>query len=262
MKVKSISFFFCFFLANLAFSNITILNGLTHTYTGRSGQVISGEVILINGSSEEERVTFELNDAIFYCDAPRIFTNEETHPKSSNDWFKAELMDLVLNPKEKYVYRFTITIPNDQQLRGSYWTVLMVNAEKPIKEETLTDNIGLNTKMRYAVGLLTHVNDFDAVNLEFNDMQLGKKTENTNANMDIKLQNHSLFIEEVLLSLEVYDKNGVKVYEGKSTRKKIFPGACASFNLDISTVPEGDYECVLIADAREEYIGTNISLQL
>ncbi|SHJ84488.1 hypothetical protein SAMN04487911_14411 [Arenibacter nanhaiticus] len=262
MKIRYFSFFICIFLSNLVFSNITVLNGLTHTYNGRSGQVISGEVILINSSSEEERVTFELNDAIFYCDAPRVFTNEETHNRSSNDWFKAELMDVVLNPKEKFVYRFTISIPHDQELRGSYWTVLMVNAEKPIKEEALTENIGLNTKMRYAVGLLTHVNDFDAVNLEFNDLQLGAKTADTNANLDITLQNHSLFIEEVLLSLEVYDQNGVKVYEGKSTRKKIFPGVCASFKLDISMVPEGDYECVLIADAREEYIGTNISLQL
>jgi len=262
MKVKSISFFFCIFLSNLVFSNISVINGLTHTYTGTSGQVISGEVILVNGSSQEERVTFELSDAIFYCDAPRIFTNEETHPRSSNDWFKAELMDVVLNPKEKYVYRFTITIPNDQQIRGSFWTILMVNAEKPIKEEALTESIGLNTKMRYAVGLLTHVNELDAVNLEFNDIQIVKKTEKTNSNLDIKLQNHSSFIEETLLSLEVYDKNGVKVFEEKSTRKKIFPGACTDFNIDISSIPEGDYECILIAESREEYVGANISLQL
>lgn len=259
--IKIIVLFFFFFNVQVVLSNVLVLNGLTHEYSGQPGETVSGEVILINSSSENQRVTFDLNDAIFSCTANRFFTKDSTHIQSSRNWFVGDLMDRTLYPKEKFVYRFKIVIPHDETLVGSFWSMLMINIDKPIKEETLKDRIGLDTKVRYAIGLLTNVNSYDQVNLDFLDVDIVKNSGELSEILNIKVGSDSNFIEGVRLSLEVYDKNGNLVFEGDTKRNMIFPGYCRDFGIDISTLETGDYTCVLVANTREEFFGTNFTLQ-
>lgn len=262
MKTNHYFFIICFLLVQLMFSNVLVMNGLTHVYSGRSGETITGEVILINSSSIEQRVTFDLNDALFSCSKDRVFSDTESHSKSSRSWFMGNLMDITLAAKERFVYKFDIQIPKNQDINGSFWSVLMVNIEQPIKEETLNAQIGLDTKISYAIGLLTHVNSFEEMNMDFQSIDLIKDTDDFKKQLEIKLINESAFIEVVKLSLEVYNTHGDLVLTNNSKRVLNFPGFCKDYSLDVSELPIGEYECVLIAEAREEFIGTNFSLKL
>ncbi|KYG74927.1 hypothetical protein EV198_0562 [Roseivirga ehrenbergii] len=245
-------------LASSAFASVTIINGLTHMYNGNSGDVIVGEIVLINGSDIEQRVKFSINEAIFSCGANRVFTEMNPHLQSSSGWIDSGVTERLLLPRERYVHKFKITIPKDQGLKGSFWSVMMVYVERPIKEEMLNNSIGLNTKIRYAVGLLTNVNGFDEPNLDFEQVQLDEKT--GKRALGIKMKNDGAFIEGVKLSLEVYDSKGNKVKVLETDRNLVFPGVCKDYIIDISDLPEGEYQCLLLAEARKEYVGTNISL--
>lgn len=245
-------------LGSSAFASVTIINGLTHMYNGNSGDVIEGEVVLINGSDIEQRVKFSINEAIFSCGANRIFTEKNPHLQSSSEWIDSGITERLLLPRERYVHKFKIRIPKDQSLKGSFWSVMMVYVERPIKEEMLNNSIGLNTKIRYAVGLLTNVNGYDQPNLDFEQVQLEDKT--GKKALGIKMKNDGAFIEGVKLSLEVYDANGNKVKVLETDRNLVFPGVCKDYIIDISDLPKGEYQCLLLAEARKEYVGTNISL--
>lgn len=259
----SIFLFIAFMLtANILFGNVAIINGLTQVNTGQSGDIISGEVIFLNTSTEEQRIVFEINEALFFCDSPRTYTEKNPHAQSSSDWFLAEVMDQVLAPKEKYVYKYTITIPENKELRGSFWTMLMVTIEKPIKEESLNDNIGLNTKLRYGVALITNVNSFDDVNLDFDHADLKYNEIETSKELEVKIKNNGSFIEGVVLTLEVYDSSGNKIDKFSTDRNIVFPATCRDYFLDVSTLPAGKYQCLLLAESREEFAGTNLSLTI
>lgn len=244
--------------ASNALASVTIINGLTHVYKGNSGDMIEGEIVLINGSDVEQRVRFMINEALFSCNANRVFTEKDPHAQSSSDWIENGAGERLLLPKERYVHRFKIRIPEDQSLKGSFWSVMMVYVEKPIKEEMLNNSIGLNTKIRYAVGLLTNVNSLDQPNLDFEQVQLDEKS--GKKALGVKLRNDGSFIEGVKLSLEVYDANGKKVKVLETDRNMVFPGVCKDYIIDISDLPEGQYECLLLAETRKEFVGTNISL--
>ena len=138
----------------------------------------------------------------------------------------------------------------------------MVSVDNPIKEELLTNNIGLNTKIRYAVGLLTHVNSFDEVNLDFEKVDLTLDTLSYEKALDIKVRNDGTFIEGVELTLEVYDASGKKVDEFTTDRNMVFPGVCKNYLLDVSVLPDGEYQCMLLAGSRDEYTGANFTLSL
>lgn len=262
MKTRILTLITLFLIIVKSYSSVVVMNGLTHSYSGVSGDVITGEIILINSSDEEQRVTFELNDIIFSCTENRIFTSETTHSQSSIDWFNAELMDKTLRSKEKYIYRFTITIPKNQNLKGSFWSTLMVNVEKPIKEEALNAKVGLDTRIRYSVALLTDVNMKEEVNIDFKSIALNEAKTNGKRELDVKVYNESEFIEGVKLTLEVYNDDGEKIFESETDRNMAFPGFCRDYKVDLTSLAIGEYECVLIAESREKFIGANITLTI
>ncbi|WP_339919829.1 hypothetical protein [uncultured Flavobacterium sp.] len=260
MKTANLTFILFAFLINSTFANVIVYNGLTHVYSGNIGDVIYGEVILVNTSEVEERVTFTLSDAIFSCTTNRIFSQKRTHSNSSNEWFKGDLLDKVLGPKEKFVYKFTIEVPADNSLKGSYWSVLMVNVEEPISEKNLSNGVSLNNKVRYGIALITNINEFEEIDIDFSTIELIEDNETKAKHLDVKILNNSVFLENIKLALEIYNKEGNKVYELKTNRSRTFPGFCKDYKFDISSLAKGDYECILIAESREEFLGTNISL--
>ncbi|PIB34031.1 hypothetical protein BFP72_00590 [Reichenbachiella sp. 5M10] len=242
--------------------SVTVLNGLSHMYSGQSGEEIRGHVVLLNTSDQTERVRFELNEAIFSCDSSRVFTNREAHSQSSSAWFASDVMDKELAPNEQYIYDYSIHIPEDESLQGSYWTVLMVSVENSVSAEQLMSGVSIDSKVRYAIGLMTHVNAFDQVQLDFDDVELALDTLDYAQALDIRLKNDGQFIEGVSLILEVYDMDGEKVTDIYSDRNMVFPGVCKRYLMDISSLPDGEYYCLLLANARDEYAGTSISLTL
>ncbi|PKA82619.1 hypothetical protein ATE92_0753 [Ulvibacter sp. MAR_2010_11] len=261
MKIKLIIIASILFCVQEIQANVIILNGLTHSYSGVSGQTYEGQIILVNISDENQRVTFDLNEAIYDCQTGRSFVKDIAHKNSSSGWFDSSVRDIVLIPKEKYAFKYNITIPNDKTLEGSYWTTLIVNVEKPIREEVIK-NIGLDTKIRYAIRLLTDINENEDVQLDFEDVVLTDNPINSEKLLDVKILNESIYIENVRLALEIYNTSGTKVLDIKTKRAKIFPEVCRDFSVDVSDLPKGTYECVLIADSRDEYTGTNLTLTI
>ncbi|MGO4911752.1 WxL protein host-binding domain-containing protein [Leeuwenhoekiella sp. W20_SRS_FM14] len=242
-------------------AGVIVLNGLTHTFSGNSGEYIQGELVLMNTTDQEQQIVFKLNDAIYSCGNDRIFSDSITHEQSSKSWFEGNLMDKFIGPKEKFVYKYQIKIPEDKSINGTFWSVLMIEIAKPVKKEHLTRQIDLSTKIRYAVGLITHVNQASNVELDFTDVHINKNELNENS-LKINLLNKSKYVEGVQLNLEVYDEEGENILKSKTKRLMVFPGMCIDYNLDISTLKKGTYQCILTADSRKEYIGTNISLNI
>lgn len=260
MRTQILTNLALFLFVNISYSSVVVVNGLTHVHNGVNGETITGEIILMNTSIKDQRVTFNLSEAIFSCDSPRVFSNLQSHDQSSSAWYDGNLMDKVLAPKEKYIYKYSIHIPNDETLEGTFWTSLMIEVETPIKEERLTNKIDLDTKVRYAVGLVTNVNEQEQIKVDFNGVELCR-TETTKS-LKVKISNQSTFLSGVKLSLEIFNKKGVMILELKSGRNMVFPNSCREFNFNLAPLEAGEYEGVLIANAKEEYLGTTISLKL
>ena len=261
MRNLAIKTVLVFLLSFTTQAGVVVLNGLTHTSSGNSGDIIEGEIVLLNTTDQEQRLIFKLSDALYSCGSTRIFSDSLTHTQSSKSWFLGSLMDKVLIPKEKYVYKYALKIPKDYTVSGTFWSVLMIEVQKPIKKERLTQQIDLDTKVRYAIGLITHVNQKSEVNLDFKNVQLQENEDHKNS-LQVNLFNSSDYVEGVRLNLEVYNENGDQILKTKTKRLMVFPNMCIDYNLDISHLKTGSYQCLLTADARKEYVGTNISLNI
>jgi hypothetical protein len=242
-----------------ASGSVVILNGLTHIHHTSAGNIIEGQIILLNSGESNERVTFQLNDIHFPCGNERKFTFSETHPRSSKNWFESNITDKLLLPNERFVYKYRILVPNKDTVYGSYWSAIMVEVEKPIKEEKIEENFNVESKIRYAVGIIANVEKVEELQLEFDYIDFLSGIDN-NSSLEVRLQNISDFLENIHLQLEIYDETGKKVFQENSIRKRIFPGSCTKFEINVTDLPSGSYECMLLAESRNEYVGANINL--
>ncbi|MEH6406576.1 MAG: hypothetical protein V7767_04780 [Leeuwenhoekiella sp.] len=184
-----------------------------------------------------------------------------SHERSSLTWFEGNLGDKVLAPNERFVYRFSINIPEDAALKGSFWNMVMIQVEKPMQQQQ-SNAVALNSKMQYAVGVMTNVNNIEELDLNFKSIDFLPEAGLPSKNLSVNLENETLFVEDVKLLLEIYDATGTKIMEKTTIRNLIFPGFCQEFIIDLSSLSKGSYQCMLIADSREEYVGANINLNI
>ena len=101
------------FFIQLSFSNVIILNGLTHTHKSKSGSTVTGVIKLKNTKNTEQRVLIYFNDLFQNCGEETNLTAKKTHPKSIREWISTDINEYVLQGKEEYELVYSINVPND-----------------------------------------------------------------------------------------------------------------------------------------------------
>lgn len=262
MKTRGIIFITSVLVYSYVFPNVFVLNGLTHFYSGKSGDVISGQVVLKNVSTETQYVTFELSDAIFSETEGRMLSSGNGHSQSSKAWFNGSLMTKTLHPEERYVYQFTIQIPSNGQLKGIYWSMLLINVKDRYKWGNLEDTVDSPPTTSHNITLITHLENDDLLNLDFKSIGIRNNSVTLESELEVLLYNHGPTMEAVRLSVEVYDREGNIIFERSTERLQTMPGLSKDFKIDFSQLPDGDYECVLLADiGGDGFIATRFDLR-
>jgi hypothetical protein len=243
---KSLLFLFLVLSIQVSNANIVVLNGLTHVHQSASGQLITGIIKLKNAGESEQRVIIYFNDLFQECGKETVLTADDSHNNSIKSWLTTNVNEHVFLANEEYELIYTINVPNDVAIDGSYWGVLMVEIEKPIKEDELEYGVKLESKVRYGIQIIADINERTPSELEFYDIKIEEPDGNKLINVNLK--NLGSFYVEPTLMLEVFNGNGEQAKKVEVKFKKVYPNSCKSFSLDISGLPKGAYTAVLVAD--------------
>ena len=257
----SLLFFLTFSFQHHAFCSIVISNGLTHIHKVEEGQVVRGFIEIQNAGLKNRSVKVYQKDYSFTYKGDVFYNDPTTNPRSNANWIDFSPGYLELEPKQKSVINYEITIPEGQQLSGSYWSVLMVEGIEGIKPELSQSGLSVSTIMRYAIQIATNIGDTGENNLEFVEAKLDKIDGQKVGSVAIVNSGERLLIPEV--SIELFDEEGQSIRLIKTTKKKIYPGTSARFFLELEDLPKGEYEAVVLADCTEvDVFGLNLSLSL
>jgi len=263
-NIISCTFFFFFlslFFQNQAFCSIVISNGLTHIHKVEAGQVVRGFVEIQNAGFQNRAIRVYQKDYSFTHDGAVFYDNPNTNERSNANWIDFSPGYLELEPQQKSVINYEITIPEGQDLLGSYWSVLMVEGIETTVPELPQSGLSVSTIMRYAIQIATNIGDSGENNLEFIEAKLEKIDGQKVGSIALINSGERLLIPEV--SIELFDKEGQSVGVVKTAKKKIYPGTSARFFLALADIPKGDYEAVVLADCTEtDVFGLNLSLSL
>jgi len=241
-------------------AKVAITNGLTHEEQVTPGDRHKGMIELVNSSDTETSVRLYQTDYWFSCTGENRYDKPGTLPRSNASWITLTETFITLKAHESRSVEYETTVPDKDTLRGTYWSVIMVEAIGNPDTLSFQKKININTITRYAVQVITHIGETGSSDLQFLNVGI-KKEGNTMLEVDISNTGERALRPEP--EIEIFDSAGVSQGVVKTDRKRIFPGTSARFQLDMSKIKPGNYTGVLVANCDEDHVyGTNVKFDL
>lgn len=251
------------FFSSISVSNagIVVLNGLTHENTGQPGESYRGTIQIQNTEGKGKSVRVYQKDYWFSYTGESKHDEAGTTERSNAGWitFNSELM--TLDSGQVATIDFEIQIPSEDSLRGTYWSVIMVEGITPPDTTKSAGGVKINTAIRYAVQIVTNIGNTGKSDLQFLNLELAKENEINVLN--VAIENIGERLLKPKLSLELFDSEGNSAGIINSEARKTYPGTSIKSTLVLDGIKPGNYNAILVADCGDDSMfGTNLSLEI
>jgi len=232
-----------------ALAGVSVHGSLTQEQQVAAGQAYSGTITLINTGEQEEAVKIYGTDYLFYRDGTSDYGEPGAGPRSNAGWLTFEPHEMVIPAGATALVSYTVAVPGDQPLAGTYWSVLMV--EVPGNSGMVSDagsgsQLGIRQVLRYGIQVVTNIEDSGERQLDFVETRLVRDGKQRTLQLD--LENTGQRWLRPALWTELYDGSGNCVGKFDGGTLRTYPGTSVRFKIDLSGVAPGEYKAVAIAD--------------
>lgn len=242
-------------------ASIIILNGLTHENSAQPGENYRGVIKIQNTAKNSKSARIYLRDYWFSYNGESKHDPAGTVERSNAGWITFNPEFVTLDTSETATIDFEVKIPETDSLRGTYWSVLMVEGITTPDTTNLNLGVKINTAIRYAIQIVTNIGNTGKSDLQFLNLELVK--ENGINFLDVAVENIGERILKPEISLELFDESGNSSGIIKSDRRKTYPGTSIKSTLVLEAIKPGNYNGVLLADCDADHVfGTNLTLEI
>ncbi|MCJ7459617.1 MAG: hypothetical protein MUP17_11580 [candidate division Zixibacteria bacterium] len=266
MKRISCLFLILFVLGESSFAGVSLIGELTREKTMQPGEKFEGKVTLKNTGETSWEVTIYKTDYLFYADGSNIYGESGRIPRSNAGWLSISPTRLTIPPKEMASVYYIIEVPQQPDLIGTYWSMLMVEptsetGSKDIEDETGKVKLGIKTVLRYGIQIVTNIGDTGDRKIKFLDKKLISQDGRRTLQMDI--ENIGERWLRPTLWVELYDKGGKNMGRFGNRQLRIYPGCSIRHKIDLGDVPIGKYKALVMVDNGDEYVfGAQYDLEI
>ncbi len=264
---KTICLFLIFFaIGEVSFAGVSLIGELTRETTLQPGEKFEGKITLENTGETSWEVTIYKTDYLFYSDGSNIYGEPGRAARSNASWLSINPTRLTIPPKEMASVYYTIQVPQQLDLIGTYWSMLMVEPTsdidpKEIEDKTGKIKLGVSTVVRYGIQIVTNIGDTGIRKIKFLDKKLisqdGKKT------LQLDIENVGERWLSPTIWAELYDKDGKNIGRFGNRQMRIYPGCSARHKIDLSDVPKGKYKALVVVDNGDQYVfGAQYDLEI
>lgn len=241
-------------------ASVVILNGLTHNHSIPTADTkVQGVIKVKNEGGKDSRILVYRQDLTSPCDEQATYPEIGSHSRSLGTGLKTNVDQRVIATNESYDVRYTIDAdPNRQP--GTYWEVIMIEVADPVREEA-HNGVQVNSKVRYAIQVIVDIGPVEGPTLSYEKISY-EKVSSEQSVLKVVMKNNGAFGARTNVMLEVYDSNGNKLKTTQPNTRMLYPGHCSTFEIPVTDVPRGKYDCVIIADTKKDLFGSNVSLQI
>lgn len=264
MRLRILFCLFSMFFISEAHASITVEGNLAQQTIMLPGESHEGILTLRNLGSEPAEVRVYQTDYSFSADGKTLYGNPAESPRSNAGWIFIQPNRLTIAPGSTSPVYYTIKLPDDQDIVGTYWSIIMVEeitASSPQNSKS-SKSMGINAIMRYGVQIITEIGETGTSSLAFLDKKLIISEDGTKTfQIDLENDGEKWYIPE--LWVEIYDEAGNSVEHFEGSRRRIFPGSSVRHLIDISSISGGKYKMLIIVDTGDENVyGAEYDLEL
>ena len=264
-KIICTALFFSLLIPCAARAGVSVIGGLSHKRNAKAGETYKGIIFIRNTAEEPQEVKVYQNDYLFFFDGRNAFGEPGKDPRSNANWLSFNPHRTTIPPGDLLAVNYTVKVPDDPNLVGTYWSMFMVEGipeTSPESTKAKKDKIkmGITQVVRYAVQMVTHIGDTGERKLEFLNTKLLKEEKQRILQVDIENIGERYLAH--FLWAELYDEQGRYIGKFEERRLGTFPGTSVRYRIDLSEVPEGNYKAMVVADCGGDYIfGANYTLK-
>ena len=233
-------------------AGVSVIGGLSHEREVKVAETYQGVILIRNTAEEPQEVKVYQTDYLFFFDGRNLYGEPGKIARSNADWITFSPHRLIVPAKGTSAVNYTVKVPDDETLLGTYWSMCMVegiskSSPEAINPEKDKVKIGVRQIMRYGIQMITHIGDTGIRKLSFLKTKLFKEEEKRILQVDLENIGERWLIP--FLWTELYDEEGRYMGKFEGGRLLIYPGTSVRFRIDLSEVSEGTYKALVVADS-------------
>ena len=250
----------CLFIAAVSSvfgAGIHVVDDLTKEATAKPGDKVQGAILVQNSGDKPGEVKVYQTDYLFFSGGKNDYGEPGSVQRSNSSWIAFTPSQFVIQPGETAKIYYTIEVPNDESLCGTYWSMLMVEpiadgALKPIGSSPDKINLGIHTVMRYAIQVVVNIGDTGKREIKIANKQIITKDGDRFLQLDIENVGERWL--RPWIRAEIYDDQGARIGSFGGSRTRIFPGCSVRIPIKITDLQAGKYTSLVVVDNGDDSV--------
>jgi hypothetical protein len=241
------------FSATYCFGGIVINDGLSREHNVRPGEKAEGKITLRNTADTSQEVKIYQTDYQYSANGEVAYGEPGSLARSNAGWISISPVRLTVPPKDAVSVYYTIQVPDKPDLKGTYWSMVMVEPFlERILEKDGKNQFGIQTIIRYGIQMVTDIGPVGTRQIRFLDKRLIYEKEKRMLQIDIINPGERQIYPS--MSVELYDEKGGKAGRFEGEKQRIYPGCSIRHLVDLTKVSIGKYRAFVVVDNGDGYV--------
>ncbi len=249
-------------LAPSAFATLVVNGSLTAEFDVSPGAHVVGSLPVRNTGDQDATVRVYQTDYLFFADGSNDYDPIGSQPRSNGAWVHLAADTLTVAAGASVPIQYTVDIPDDASLAGSYWSMVMIEEVVPEPEPSPTAGLTARTLTRYGVQVVTNVVGAQGGTLEFSRPVL-TRNDGGSVVLTVDVSNGGDSMLSGHFTLELYDASGASLATVEGQDRRLYPATSVLERFDLGDAENGTLTAVILGDAGgDQVFGARYDLDL
>lgn len=239
-----------------------VKGSLVYKYTAQKGETYSTVVKIHNTGDTDQEVRIYQRDYLYNSEGASFYNEPGGNKRSNAPWTQFGPKTMLLKGQETQDIQFEITVPQNDSLVGTYWSVLMVEGVSQL-DPNARGQLNINTSIRYAIQFITNIGVTGTGELEF--QKPGLVTEGSQQFFDFILLNTGERLISPDVSMELFNaETGESVKVIKLPKNGMYPTTSTKWKFPLDGLPTNKtYKAIVVADGSgDDVFGIEYTIEL
>jgi hypothetical protein len=239
------------------------ISSLTHERQAAPGETYHGTVEIVNNSPDAAVVKVYQTDYLFQSDGSNTFGTAGELARSNAAWLDFSPNRIIIPPNSTYLINYSVNVPADSTLSGTYWSMLMVEESAPAETTSspADQQAAISQIVRYGVQCITHIGTSGESDLQIVEAKLSADSGNVKELL-LDVRNDGERWAVPVVWTELFDNDGKTLGKFDGEKKRIFPGTSVRYKIAMNDSLKGNYKALIVLDTGgENVIGAKYDLE-
>ena len=238
-------------------AQISVLSSLVEEKEATKGETYTGRIVISNPTTSPQAVRIFQTDYSFKAEGTTSYEDAGSTPRSNAKWVAPQTQRVVVPPRSEVSIPYTVVVPQNDSLRGTYWSTIKVQAAEsappPATGRGSQAQVGVGQVIEYAIQVATHIGTSGTRTIKFEKPTAGHDSTGS-ATLDLDVVSTGERAVRPKFTAEVYDATGAVKAKAEQKRGLVYPATSFRQHFDFGKLPAGTYKVVVYADTGAEQV--------